>query len=184
MCLPNEIGIVVNRAIGRGILRQRAKNRIVEFETRVIVDLEFDAERFRARANDVDGLRVAVIRDEKRFLVTAGADCCNRLAKRHGFGRGRRFVKQRGIGDVERGQVRDHGLEIEQRFEPALRELGLVGRVSSVPTGIFQNVALNDRRRNAIGITGTDKCFLDFVFLRNCSQLGERGRFRFRFGQL
>ena len=86
--------------------------------------------------------------------VPAGHD---RVAKRHRFGRRGGFVEHRGIGDIERGQIGDHRLEIEQRFEPALRDFGLIRRVGSVPTGILQNVPLNDRRRDAIGIAGADK---------------------------
>ena len=44
------------------------------------------------------------------------------------------------------GQVADHRLEIQQRFEPALGNLGLIRRVLRVPAGIFQDVALDDRR--------------------------------------
>ena len=79
------------------------------------------------------------------------------MTKRHRFGGGGGFVEQRRVGDLERRQVGDHRLEIEERFESALRDLGLVGRVSGVPAGVLENVSLNHRRRNAIGIAGTDE---------------------------
>ena len=101
-------------------------------------------------------------RDEK--CVASAHD---RVTKRHRLGRGGRFVEQRGIGDVERGQVGDHRLEIEQRFEPALRDLGLIRRVGGVPAGIFQDVALDDRRHDAIGVAGANEVADDFVLLRD-----------------
>ena len=81
----------------------------------------------------------------------------------HRLGGGGRFVEQRGVGDVEAGQVGDHGLEIEQRFEPALRDLRLVGRVGGVPAGIFEDVALDDRRRDRVVIALADEGAEDLV---------------------
>ncbi len=101
------------------------------------------------------------------------------VTERHRFGRGGRFVEERGVGDVERGQVGHHRLEIEQRLEAALRDLGLVGRVGGVPTGIFEDVALDDRRDDAVGIARADEVAHDFVLLRESAQFGERLLFRF-----
>ena len=64
----------------------------------------------------------------------------------HGLGRGGRLVEQRGVGDRQAGQVGDHGLEVEQRLEPALGDLRLVGRVLGVPARVLQDVALDHRR--------------------------------------
>jgi hypothetical protein len=64
----------------------------------------------------------------------------------HGLGRGGGFVEQRGVGDVEPGEVRDQRLEIEQRLEPALADLRLIGRIGGIPGGVLQDVAL-DRTR-------------------------------------
>src|SRR3984893_19562390 len=100
MCPSNELGIVVNSAIGRGILHERAENRFVEFETRVVVNLYFDAERLCTGADDFDRLRMAIVRYEKLFSIRN-----NRVTKGHGFGRGSGFVKQRGISNVEAGKV-------------------------------------------------------------------------------
>ena len=117
---------------------------------------------------------MTTFRDEKG---TATAD--HRVAERHRLGRGSRFVEERGVRDLERGQVGDHGLEVEERFEAALRDLGLVGRVGGVPAGIFQDVALDDGRDDAIGITGADEIAHDLVLLRKLAQLGERFLFGF-----
>ncbi len=70
----------------------------------------------------------------------------------HRFGGGGRFIEQRCVGDFHAGQIADHGLEIEQTFEAALRHLGLIRRVGRVPAGIFEHVAQDDAGRDAIGI--------------------------------
>ena len=114
--------------------------------------------------------------------VFASAD--DRMTKRHRLGRGGRFVEQRGICDIERGQVGDHRLKIEQRFEAALRNLGLVRRVGRVPAGIFQNVALDDRRHDAIGVAGPNEVAHHLVLLRDLAQFGQRFLFRFARGQV
>ena len=83
------------------------------------------------------------------------------------------------VGDVERGQIGDHRLKIEQRFEPALRDLGLVRRVGRVPTRVFENVSLNHRRRDAIGVAGADEDCAHFILLRDRAQFGQRFVLRF-----
>ena len=55
------------------------------------------------------------------------------MTKRHRFGGGGRFVEQRRVRDIQRGQIGDHRLKIQQRFEPALRDFGLIRRVGGVP---------------------------------------------------
>ncbi len=56
-----------------------------------------------------------------------------------------------------RGQIGDHRLEIQQRFEAALGNLGLIRRVLRVPAGILQNIALDDGGRDAIVIAHADE---------------------------
>ena len=72
-----------------------------------------------------------------------------RVRHRHGLGGGGGLVEQRGVGELQAGQVDDHRLEVEQRLEPALADLGLVGRVGGVPARVLQHVALDHRRRDA-----------------------------------
>ena len=95
---------------------------------------------------------MTIVSDKKRFAISS--DC---MTKRHRFSCSRGFIKQRGIGDLEPCQVGDHGLKIEEGFKPALREFSLIGCVSSVPTRVFQNISLNDWRRDAIGIATADE---------------------------
>ena len=87
----------------------------------------------------------------------------SRVAQGHGLGGGGGFVEQRGVGDVQAGQVDDHGLEVQQRFEPALGDFGLVGRVGGVPAGVLQHVALNDGGRDAVVVAHADVGAEDLV---------------------
>ena len=80
-----------------------------------------------------------------------------RVAHGHGLGGGGGLIQQRGIGDVQPGQVADHRLEIQQRLQAALGDFRLIRRVLRVPAGIFQDVALNHRRGDAIVIAHADE---------------------------
>ena len=91
--------------------------------------------------------------DKERFcLRLRGA-----LGKCHRFrGRGG-LIEQRGVGDVKPGEIADHGLEIEQGFQPALTDFRLVGRVGRIPGRILQDVALDHRRQNRPCIAHSDQ---------------------------
>ena len=179
MRLFNELCVIVDRAVCRRILDKRAENGVVEFKARVIVDLNFDSEWLRARSDNFDRLRMAIVSDEKGFSIRNG-----RVTKRHRFSGGGRLIEHRRVGNIELGKIDNHCLKIEKRFETTLRELGLVWRVSSIPPRVFKDVPLNHRWRDAIRITCADKRFRGFVFLRNRAQLGERFVFRLRFRQI
>ena len=77
------------------------------------------------------------------------APCAPPRGQVHRFGGGRGFIEQRGIRDVEPGEVADHRLEVEQRLQPALRNFRLIRRVGGVPAGVLEDVSLNDRRRES-----------------------------------
>ena len=112
-----------------------------------------DAERLGAGAHDVDGLRVAAGVDEEG-VAALGVD-----PPQHGhrLGRGGGLVEQRRVGEVHGGEVAHHGLEVEERLEPALRDLGLVRRVRGVPGRVLEQVALDDRRRDRARVALTDQ---------------------------
>ena len=177
VCGFGERFVIVNRAVGRGILDERPENRFVEFELRKISHDHFDAERLRARLNDFDRLRVAIVGHEKSCSTPDRG-----VAERHRFGGGGGFIEERRVRDIERGQIGDHRLEIQERFEPALRDFGLIGRVSGIPTGILEDVPLDHRWRDGIGIARADERTRDDIFLRETAQLGERVALRGRAG--
>jgi hypothetical protein len=91
----------------------------------------------------------------------------------HGLGRRRRFVEQRGARHVEPAQIHHHGLEVEQRLEAALGNFGLVGRVGRVPAGIFQDVALDHRRQDGVGVAHADVGAHAAVAAAEAAQLGQ-----------
>ena len=90
----------------------------------------------------VEGLRQRVgVDDEPGVARLPGP-----AQQRHRLGRGRRLVEQRGVGDGQAGEVGDHRLEVQQRLQPALADLGLVGRVGGVPGRVLEHVAPDHRR--------------------------------------
>ena len=73
------------------------------------------------------------------------------------------------------GQVGDHRLEVEQRLEPALADLGLVGRVGGVPGRVLQHVALDDRRGDRAVVPQPDHRGVDVVGGGPFAQLRQGG---------
>ena len=97
------------------------------------------------------------------------------LGHGHGLGRRGRLVEQRGAGELEPGHVDDHLLEIEQRLEPSLAHLGLVGRIGRVPARIFQHVAQDHLWRDGAVVAHADHRAIDLVALGHGAEIGERG---------
>ena len=144
------------RAVGRRVLEEHAEDvcrREVE-RSRGSPTTHLDAERLGAGLHHVDRLRMAVARRRRRrsrFAVeTAVAQFIASAAAVA-------LVEQRGVGDRQAGEVRDHRLEVEQRLEAALRDLGLVGRVLRVPARVLEDVALDHRRRDAAVVAHADE---------------------------
>ena len=84
-------------------------------------------------------------------------------------------------GDGQGGEVGNHGLKIEECFEPPLGNFRLIWRVLCVPTGIFENIALDDGRNCAIVVTCADERAEHFIFGGNLFEFGERFKFTFCF---
>ena len=90
--------------------------------------------------------------------MTIGVDQVRQLAvvlrdglrQVHRLSGGGAFVEQGRVGDLESGQIRHHRLEVEQRLQPPLGDLRLVGRVGRIPAGILEYVPLNHRGREAV----------------------------------
>ena len=137
----DERRVVADIAVPAGILqqhRERARVRGVRRRT----DDDVEPERLRARAHDVDRLREDVVGDEET-RASAPPDA---VAERHRLGGGGRLVQHRGVGDRHPGQIADHRLEVDERFEAPLRDLGLVRRVRGVPRRILEDIAEDDAR--------------------------------------
>ncbi len=137
---PRDQGAVVAHAAERvGILQQGAEQPFGLERRLGVGHHQADADRLGARAQHRDGLRVAGGIDEERARLGLG----QAQAERHRLRRRGRLVQQRGVGDVEAGEVADQGLEVEQRLQPPLRDLRLVRRVGGVPGRVLQDVALD-----------------------------------------
>lgn len=165
----DQAGEVADMAVRAGILEDRAEHvhRIEIGEG--VADDDFPAERRGAGFDKGNGLRVAVgIHEEGGRLGLRDA-----LAHGHGFGGGGRLIEKRRVGNVETGQVAHHRLVVQQGFKTALRNFRLVGRIGRVPGGVFQNVALDDRRRDGAVIALADQRGQDEVLVGRFAQAVE-----------
>ncbi len=152
------------------VLQQRAKH-LVLASVFGAAENEFEAKPGGAGLEHGDGLRKTACIDKKRIVVHLGA------APRHGhrFSRRRGFVEQRSVADFHAGQVNHHLLEVDQRFQAALRNFRLVRRVGGVPAGVFKQVAQDHGRCVRAVIAQADKGFFDAVVTGDGAQFGERG---------
>ena len=153
-----ELRIVAHRSVGGRVLHDGAELAACEFVFVVFIDDQFDSERFAARQQHVERLREDVAIDEE--LVAALLDGFARTQRKHHshrFGGGGALVEQRAVADLH-ARERDHGgLEIQQRFEATLRDLGLIGGVGGVPRGVLEDVARNGGRHGRRVIAHADE---------------------------
>ena len=119
---------------------------------------DVDAEGFHAGDEDVNDMGVEAVGDDEGVRVRFGVE-----GQGAGFGAGGAFIEQGSVGDVEGGEVADEGLEIEQGFEAALGDFGLVGGVGGVPAGVFEEVSEEDRGREGIVVTEAEEGADDLV---------------------
>ena len=168
--------IVTDRTVGGRILQQHAEHIVVELHRRRRGDDNAQAQGSSAGAHDGNGLRMAVGGDHK-----GGAVAARGVARhRHRFGGGGRFIEQRGVGDFHRRQVANHGLEIEQRFQPPLRDFRLVRGIRSIPAGVLEQVAPQRRRRDGTVVAHPEVAARHHVAPRELAQSRQCCRFRER----
>jgi hypothetical protein len=163
--------VIVHVAIRRRVLQHGAEERRRLLDREFVAHDDLEAERLGARAHHVDRLRMAVLRHEEgvRTLVLRQA-----LAEGHRFGDGRALVEERGVGDFHAGEVADQRLEVEQRFQAALRDLRLVRRVGRVPRGVLEQVAQDRRGRVRVVVALADERAHHAVAVGDGAQFGER----------
>ncbi|MPL94939.1 hypothetical protein SDC9_41102 [bioreactor metagenome] len=141
--LFDQVGEVADMAMGARILEDRAEDLVGDQRLGLAPD-DLDTQGQRPGLDHADRLRMQVHVDEE------GARLRFRRALGHGhrLGRRRRLVKQRGVRHRQAGEIRHHRLVVQKRLEPALRDLRLIGRIGGVPGRVFQDVALDRRRRD------------------------------------
>ncbi|MNK58924.1 hypothetical protein D3C87_780230 [compost metagenome] len=140
---------------------------------------QHDAHRLGARAQQFQRLRVHRIVHEEGIGPALGRT----LGQGHRLGRRGGFIEQRGVGDFHAGQVGAQGLEVDQRFHAALRNLSLVRGVGGVPGRVFQHVAQDHVRGERAVVTLADEAAEDLVLVGDRADLGQCLHFGQRRGQ-
>ena len=109
--LLDERAQVVDLAVGIRILQQGTEHVLLgQFFQRS--DRQLEAEGLGAGLHHRNGLRMAVLVDEEAIALALG----DTPGQGHRLGGGGRLVEQRGIGQIEPGQVDDHLLVVQQRL--------------------------------------------------------------------
>ncbi len=143
-------------------------------------DDDLDADRLGAGLDDGDGLRQRVdVHQEDVALGLAHA-----AGQGHGLGGRSALVEQRGARGRQPGQLGDDRLEVQERFEAALGDLRLVGRVRRVPGRVLHDVAEDHRRREGPVVAETDHRREDLVAVGERAQLGQHLGLGARLGQV
>ena len=161
---------IADQAVGVRRLHEHAEDLRSERRVLHVDDAQLEAERLGACREELERLREGGAIGEEDARVLARADA---MRERHPFGGGRGLVEQRRVGDVHRGEVLHRGLEVEERLEPPLRDLGLVGRVGRVPAGVLEHVAQDDGRRHRVVVAQADERAEHLVLRRDRPQAGE-----------
>mmetsp|Transcript_21516 Transcript_21516/g.66703 ORF Transcript_21516/g.66703 Transcript_21516/m.66703 type:complete len:377 (+) Transcript_21516:1929-3059(+) len=167
-------GRVVQHATVRGrILQQHAADVVARVvEGLMIADHHLEAEAVGARLAHGDGLRVALVAHQELGLLATR----NGRAHGHRLSGGGGFIQQRRVAQRHGCKVGHHGLEVEQRLQPPLRDLRLVGRVLRVPPRVLQHVAQDHRRAQRAVVALPDERFHHLVL--RCKPLDVRQRLR------
>ena len=153
-----EVGVVAYLAVGCRVLYQRAELLARKFVSGKVVHDKFDAERLAAGEQYVERLREYLFVDE--YLVASLPDSLARAEgehHQHRLGRRGALVEQRAVGYLHSGERTYGRLEVEQRLEASLRNLGLIRRVGGVPCRILEYVAHDGRRYGVRVVTHSDK---------------------------
>ncbi len=135
-----------------------------------IADDQIPAQRLGAGAHHRErlGMHLRVDKECLRFDLRA------RSASAMASAAAVAFIEQRGVGDVEPGEVADHGLEVEQRLQPALADLRLIRRIGRVPGRVLQDVALDHRGQDGAGIALADQRGEHFVLRGELAHMRQR----------
>jgi hypothetical protein len=180
MRLLDERREVMDQPRRRWVLRQHGEVIVLLHQLGCQAHEHLQAERLGARAHHVDRLRVAVARDDDRVALAAHAA----LGQGHCLGGCGGLVEHRCVGHRHAGEVAHQGLEVDQRFQPALRDLRLIRRVGGVPGRVLEDVSLDHAGCQRAVVALADERLEDLVARRQRLELLQRLCFAHRGGQL
>src|SRR5882724_809490 len=174
MYLPDKGTMISDGSVAAGILHYGAKIGVVDRSLRVIPEDQLDAHGLGPRDEHIPGLGKDIFID-KEFRNGDVLMVLILQVKEHGhcLRSGRALIQQRSIGQRQRRQVGHHGLEVQQAFQPALGDLGLVRGVLRVPSWIFEYIAQDHAGYDDIIISLADIGSEDFIAGGYLPELGE-----------
>ena len=148
----DQHGVVDHGPTAAWVREQHAEDARTGNVLRWIPDDHLDVKRFRATLHDCDGLGVTIGIEEEDVAALGREPATHG----HGLGRGGRFVEQGRIRQVHAGEVGHHRLEVEERLESTLGDLGLIRRVRGVPRRVLQHVAADHARSDGVRVAHAD----------------------------
>ena len=167
--LRDERGPVGEAPTGTGQLRDHAEELAVGQAVAQVGGDDLDAQWFGAGRQH--GGRLGEHVDVHCEPVRRAAD--RTVHQRHRLGGGSGLIEHRGIGDVQAGEIGDHGLEVQQCLQPALADLRLVRRIGGVPGGVLHDVAQQHRRGQGVVVALTDHRHRHGVGIGQLPQFGQ-----------
>ena len=169
-----------SRPVSSGYCTQRAEDRAVEVHRVGRPHAQLDAERFGAAAQHVQCLREHAVRHQEHAGVIAKLLALHAVQQRHRLAAAVASSSSEALATSIPVRSRHHGLEVEQRLQAALGDLGLVRRVGRVPAGILEHAALDHAGRERVVIAEADVTAADAVLAGEAIEPREIGGFAFR----
>ena len=118
-----------------------------------------------------NGLRVTICVNQEDGI--GGHTLSHPARQRHCLGGCGCFVQQRRIGQGHPGEVRDHGLKVQERLEAALGDLWLIRRVGRVPRGAFHHVPENHAGGDRVAVAQPDHGSHHLIAVSQRPQIGQ-----------
>merc|ERR1711937_1020216 len=160
MGLLDHRGVLLEGSVRSWVLKRHTTD-IVSAEVKGVLGRNdaLETKTVGSGGADGDGLGVALVRHKELWLLSVG----HGTAHGHGLSRGGSLVQQGGVGERKSSEVGDHGLEVQQRLQSSLRDLGLVWGVLSIPTRVLQQVSENHSRGEGSIVSHSNEVLVDLV---------------------
>ena len=179
MSLLNEFRPVGDTAAGTGNLRDHSEEFALGQTVAQIGGDDLDAQRFGAGGQHGGGLGEQIGVDGQPVRRAAGSA----VHQSHRLGGRGALIQHGGACQIQTGELGDHGLEIQQRLQPALTDLRLIRRVGGVPRRILQDVAQQYRRGQGVVVALADHRHGHGIGIGQRPEFGQRLVFGDRRGQ-